>query len=135
MSSRMSNADPDRFRKLLGARGEQAAVDLLTRKGYEILDRNWSLSFGELDIVAKQGVELVFVEVKTRLNAPEAERYLFETLTQRKQNKLRQLAQIYLDRKFGHCGKRPTYRIDVVGVIIEARGLRPIKIQQLINAV
>lgn len=107
----------------------------MIRKGYEIKDRNWTLKFGELDIIAILETELVFVEVKSRLNSPDAERYLFETLTTNKQNKLRQLAQIYLDRNFGHRGRRPAFRIDVIGVIIEARGLKPIKIQHLINVV
>ena len=51
---------------VLGRRGEEAAVRLLLAKGYTILARNWRIRSGELDIVARDGRTLVFVEVKTR---------------------------------------------------------------------
>ena len=49
----------------LGKRGEQLAVGHLRRKGYRILDRNFHTRRGEIDIVAMQGNQIVFVEVKT----------------------------------------------------------------------
>ena len=49
----------------LGRRGEEAAVRLLLAKGYTLLARNWRVKSGELDIVARDGATLVFVEVKT----------------------------------------------------------------------
>ncbi len=49
----------------LSIRGEEAAVRFLERRGYWILDRNWSCFAGEADIVARDGDTLVFVEVKT----------------------------------------------------------------------
>lgn len=49
----------------LGRRGEEAAVRLLLAKGYTLLARNWRVKSGELDIVARDGGTLVFVEVKT----------------------------------------------------------------------
>ncbi len=49
----------------LGRRGEERAADYLRRKGYRILERNYQTREGEIDIVAKQGGTLVFVEVKT----------------------------------------------------------------------
>lgn len=50
---------------VLGRRGEEAAVRLLTDKGMTVLARNWRISSGELDIVARDGRKLVCVEVKT----------------------------------------------------------------------
>ena len=50
----------------LGKSGEEAAVGLLVRKGYTILETNWRYKKVELDIIARIGEELVFVEVKTR---------------------------------------------------------------------
>lgn len=125
------------FRQKLGARGEQAAAEFLISKGYEIIERNWRLSFGELDIIAKHDSELVFVEVKSRIgsNSNEAERYLFDTITFKKQQKLRQMAQIYLDRRFGDRQRRLPIRIDIIGVIIEPKGLKPIKLKHLTDAV
>lgn len=48
-----------------GLLGEQAAVDLLTAKGYAIVDRNWRCGRMEIDIVAQRADRLVIVEVKT----------------------------------------------------------------------
>jgi putative endonuclease len=52
----------------LGAWGEDAAEKYLRRKGYTIMERNFRCRFGEIDIIALNGNELVFVEVKTRRN-------------------------------------------------------------------
>ena len=49
-----------------GKQGEKIAVNYLTDKGYEILERNWRNRHKEIDIIAKDGKELVIVEVKTR---------------------------------------------------------------------
>jgi putative endonuclease len=50
----------------LGQRGEDAAVAYLERVGYEILERNWRCSAGEIDIVALDSSTIVLCEVKTR---------------------------------------------------------------------
>jgi len=52
--------------KSIGDLGEAAAVKLLKRKGFKILETNYFMSFGEIDIIAKNKKTLVFVEVKTR---------------------------------------------------------------------
>ena len=51
---------------LLGQKGEALAVDYLKRKGYQILHTNWRFEKYELDIIARIGNDIVFVEVKTR---------------------------------------------------------------------
>jgi putative endonuclease len=50
----------------LGKKGENEAVEMLTREGYEILHRNWRYKSYEIDIVAKDENDLVIIEVKTR---------------------------------------------------------------------
>ena len=50
----------------IGKWGEDAVVDYLTERGYEILARNARTPYGEIDIVAKQADICIFVEVKTR---------------------------------------------------------------------
>ena len=50
----------------LGAQGEELAAGFLTKKRYDILERNFRCKGGEVDIVARDGKTLVFVEVKTR---------------------------------------------------------------------
>ena len=49
-----------------GKLGEELAVNYLIGKGYEILERNWRNIHKEIDIIAKDGKDLVIVEVKTR---------------------------------------------------------------------
>ena len=52
----------------LGKKGEDIAVEYLSRKGYRIIDRNWHNGHEEIDIVAMDGEMLVVVEVKTRFS-------------------------------------------------------------------
>ena len=52
--------------KEIGKQGEEIAVEFLKKQGYRILERNWTTKFGEIDIIARDGHTLVFVEVKTR---------------------------------------------------------------------
>jgi len=55
-------------KRIIGDKGEDEAVKHLVSKGYKILKRNYSCKFGEIDIIAKQNNDIVFVEVKTRKN-------------------------------------------------------------------
>ncbi|MGP3918280.1 YraN family protein [Nonomuraea sp. 10N515B] len=50
----------------LGKQGEELAVIYLRAKGMEIIERNWRCRYGEIDIIAEEGPNLVVVEVKTR---------------------------------------------------------------------
>lgn len=50
----------------LGKRGEDLAVEMLQKKGYGILERNWRFNGWEVDIITRTETEIVFVEVKTR---------------------------------------------------------------------
>ncbi len=52
--------------KEIGLYGEDLAASYLEARGYELMHRNWRCVFGEADIVARDGDELVLVEVKTR---------------------------------------------------------------------
>ena len=55
-------------RQELGKEGEDFAADYLQKQGYEIIDRNFECKQGEIDIIAKDKNEYVFIEVKTRQN-------------------------------------------------------------------
>lgn len=54
---------------MLGAAAEQRALELLQRQGLKLLARNWRCRGGELDLVMRDGAELVFVEVRARSRA------------------------------------------------------------------
>lgn len=53
-------------RRQFGQDSEAIAAELLRQKGYEIIDQNWRTKIGEIDIIARDGETLVFVEVKAR---------------------------------------------------------------------
>ncbi len=53
--------------KKIGYVGECLAAELLERKGYRVLNRNYRCTYGEIDIIAASGRTIAFVEVKTRL--------------------------------------------------------------------
>ena len=55
-----------RKRQALGRSGEDLAVRHLTRLGYRVLERNYRCPLGEIDLIARDGDSLVFVEIKTR---------------------------------------------------------------------
>ncbi|MDK2821901.1 MAG: putative endonuclease [Clostridia bacterium] len=77
-----------------GLIGEAAAANFLNSKGYRIIVRNFRCSLGEVDIIAQDGKEIVFIEVRTRSSTfygtPQ------ESVDVRKQYRLRLLANYYL---------------------------------------
>ena len=52
----------------LGKKGETAAIEYLKSRGYKILEMNWRTRHKEIDIIALDKDEIVFIEVKTRKN-------------------------------------------------------------------
>jgi len=109
-----------RVRQDLGQLGEKLACDFLKKKGYEILGQNYRTRCGEIDIVAREGDTLVFVEVKTRTNRmfglPE------EAIDARKQHKLAMTAEHYLA---AHHLYEKDYRVDSVAVEIDETDAEP----------
>ena len=107
-------------RRTLGAAGESLTASWYRDAGYEVLDRNWRCSDGELDLVLRRDGVIVFCEVKTRrsdaFGAP------FEAVTATKQRRLRVLATRWLDE---HRPRRTGIRFDVASVDAR-RGYRPI---------
>ena len=108
---------PTDTRRPIGVKGEEEAARFLARSGYAILDKNVRTRAGEIDLVAKEGKTLVFVEVKTRRDLegdpPQA------GVHTRKQNRLAKLAHGYL--KLKRIRQTPC-RFDVVAVIINDEG-------------
>ena len=109
---------PTDTRRSTGLKGEEAAARFLARSGYEILDKNVRTRAGEIDLVAREGKTLVFVEVKTRRDVVEGDPPQAGVHT-RKQNKLGKLAQSYLRSK--RLREQPC-RFDVVAIVVNDEG-------------
>ncbi len=98
-------------RDALGDRGENVAARFLRNNGYSIIVRNFRCEMGEIDIVAKQGKVLVFVEVKTRAyDDPTPE----EQVNEVKQHQITKAARFYLGR---YGTPQPPARFDVVAIV------------------
>ena len=97
--------------RALGALAEARAAELLQRKGYRVVDRNWTCRGGELDLVCFDGSTLVFVEVRARADARHGT--ALESVVDLKRRRLIRAAGIYL-----HVKKRQdcACRFDVVAV-------------------
>ncbi|MCU1425013.1 MAG: YraN family protein [Microbacteriaceae bacterium] len=101
----------------LGKKGEAIAAGYLADSGMRVVERNWRCAQGEIDIVVRDGDELVFVEVKTRSST--AFGHPLEAITSRKLARLRRLAAAWCD---AHPGAHDRIRIDAVAVVAPAFG-------------
>lgn len=99
----------------LGARGERLAERALVGRGYVILERNWRCTEGEIDLIARDGEELVFVEVKTRSST--AFGHPFEAITAAKLARLRRLVAAWVTAEGRHHGRAERLRIDAIAVL------------------
>jgi len=119
-------------KKELGATGENMAVRYLKNLGYQILERNYRIRLGEIDIIAEHGRDLVFIEVKTRSGGLYGSP--FDSVTTPKQKQLAKVALEYMSRH--NCADRPA-RFDVVGVLMgegKAEQSQDVKIELVQNA-
>ncbi len=112
----------------LGRRGEALAVDYLQAEGLSIIETNWRCSIGEIDIVARDGGETVFVEVKTRAGTGYG--HPLEAITGQKVARLRRLAAAWFAQHPDVVGDA---RIDAVAVIAPAGG--PVSVEHLRGAI
>jgi len=98
-------------RRIFGNEGERLAAAFLQEKGYKILERQYTTRFGEIDLVARDGDEIVFVEVKTRktldFGFPE------ESVTGEKLEKIMRVGEWYL-QQVGLSGA--DCRVDVIAI-------------------
>lgn len=106
-------------RRALGKWGEQTAADYLRENGYSIEEMNYRCPRGEIDIVARDGPVVAFVEVRARRGRGHGTPQ--ESITAAKQRKLIEVAQTYLqERELSDAD----WRIDVVAISIERDGSR-----------
>jgi putative endonuclease len=112
-SARLKTMSPT-HRLILGKAGEDLAARFLEQQGFKIIGRNYRFERGEIDLIAEEGEELVFVEVKTRrssvFGAPE------DAVTEEKQEQVHAVAEGYL---FEHDIDNRPCRFDVVAIDFE----------------
>ena len=101
----------------LGRWGEQVATDYLVAEGYSILDRGWRCARGEIDVIARRGSSIAFVEVKTRRSLRYG--HPLEAITPAKFSRLKVLAGEWC-RSVDH----PTAMVRIDGIGIVGDGLR-----------
>jgi putative endonuclease len=97
------------WNRLFGDRGERAAARYLRRQGMRIVTRGYHTLWGEIDLVARDGDVLVFIEVKTRRFGAPA-----EAVTSEKQRRLTMAALHFLRR---HDLLVERCRFDVVAIV------------------
>lgn len=98
-------------RARLGRSGEAFAARYLRRRGLRVIERNFRCRLGEIDIVARDGDQLVFVEVRSARSTFAGRPEL--TVDERKQARLARAGRLYL----AQCGWRPAgVRFDVIGL-------------------
>lgn len=98
--------------------GEDFVAKLITKRAWQILDRNWRIKEGELDIVAiDQAETIIFIEVKTRTSTSYGNP--LEAITPEKAQRLQRLALAWLAT---HQRLGNPFRIDAVGVLITRSG-------------
>jgi len=110
-----------------GRKGEDTATRYLKRNGWKILERNYrnlsGKSLGEIDIIAKDGDEIVFVEVKARTTAGSEEDILPESaITTEKLRRLSRIGESYMIER----GNRDCpYRFDAIAIRLFEDGREP----------
>ena len=101
-----------------GIRGEALAVTYLKKKGYKIIERNYRCQWGEIDLIARDGKTLIFVEIKSRSSSgfglPQ------DAVDRFKQEKLIQAARAYMAEH--HVQETIPARFDVVAVQLTPSG-------------
>ncbi len=106
----MAQKEKDRYRQVIGAWGEDQAAEYLIKQGLTILERNYRTREGEVDLIARDGDTLIFVEVKTRTNQEFG--YPEEAVTEEKIEHIHNVAEDYLVEHL----EVTDWRIDVIAI-------------------
>lgn len=112
-----------------GRLGEDLAAAFITAKGYRLLERNYRTPFGELDIIARDGQAIVFVEVRTCRTADFIEPV--ESVGRRKKEHLVRAANYWLLAK--EINNQTALRFDLVAIVLEPAGQTSPRIDHLVG--
>ena len=106
----MSHSPQDVHKKVLGKKGETLVAKYIKKQGMKLIEGNYRTPFGEADLIAIDGDEIAFIEVKTRESA--AFGSPAEAVVKTKQERYYKIAQFYGMQK----GEEPNARFDVIEV-------------------
>lgn len=98
----------------LGQKGEKVASKYLEKLGYTIVSRNYKCLYGEIDIIAKDKKDLVFVEVKTRSSRKYGEAR--EAVNEYKKKHIKKAATYYM---YKHRLESELVRFDVIEIYVK----------------
>lgn len=112
---------------VFGRDGESVAAQYLENLGYRIVERNFRLRTGEIDLIARFGDTIIFIEVKTRHSAKYGQPS--EAVTWQKQGKILRTATAYLVRR---GWMNSLCRVDVIEILYKKDGTY--KLNHIINA-
>ena len=113
-------------RKTFGTQEESRAAEYLASLGYKILARQYRSRVGEIDLVAQEGDEIIFVEVKARRSNLYG--YPEESVTEQKIQKILRMGEYYL--RENNCVDAP-YRIDVIAIEGEGKTAKLTHLQRI----
>lgn len=108
---------PSGGNKPMGDRGEQLAAGHLAQRGWVILHRNYRVGHREIDLVARRGEVVAFVEVKTRGGLGYG--HPLESITRKKRQEIQRVAAAWMER---HGLTGDVYRFDAVAVLLPSGG-------------
>lgn len=100
----------------IGDRGEDAVCEFLSRHGYDVVTRNFTIRGGEIDVIARKAGILAFVEVKTRKYGALSDGE--SAVTEGKRRRLAAAAEYFLN-KYYPGGDYPQCRFDVAAVTLD----------------
>jgi len=98
----------------IGIKGEEEAAKMLEKKGYKILEHNWRLGHYEIDLIAENKEEIVFVEVKARTTMfgnIRPEEYVDES----KKRRMITSGNAFIR----HCKSTKSLRFDIIGIVVD----------------
>jgi len=114
----------------IGKLGEELATQYLEQKGLKILERNFRCRQGEIDIICKQGKELVFIEVKTRTNIKYGK--AAEAVNMPKRKHINRAVEFYL---YARKLNDEQVRIDVMEIYINDKDRKEYRINHIQNII
>jgi putative endonuclease len=137
----MFNTSTKTDKQIVGAKGEQLACDYLAKNGYKIICRNYLKPYGEIDIIAKKGSVLYFIEVKTVSSTEEFVKMLTENrgmfdnyqpednIHPWKIKRLSRVIEIYLSEK--NIDDDQDWQVDAIAVYVDKGSGKLLKIEYL----